>query len=270
MKRIVFLLLLSCNLAVYAGIGNPHLGARSAALGHASVTLRDVWSLHNNQAGLGFLKKVAAGAYYENRFNLSEMSLRGAVFAVPTKAGTFGLNVQQFGFSAYNETKYGLAYARKFGDNFSAGIQLNYMTVRVQAEEYGNRNLISAELGFQANITEKLKVGAHVFNPTTTELDDYDNERLPTIMRVGLQYDFSEKVMAFAEVEKDVDRPAHVKLAVEYQVIDLIHLRAGISTNPFRNSFGFGLNLKGLSLDIASTYHEILGYTPQVGLSYQF
>ncbi len=271
MKKILLALLLLAQLPVFAGIGNPHLGGRSAALGHASVTLRDVWSLHNNQAGLAFLKqKLAVGAYYENRFNLSEMALRGAVLAVPTKGGTFGVSVQQFGFSAYNESKYALGYARKFGDNFAVGVQLNYMTVRFQRSEYGSRELISAEIGIQANITDKLKVGAQVFNPTTTELDDYDNERLPTIMRAGLQYDFSEKVLAFAEIEKDVDQPAHVKLAVEYQVIELIHLRAGLSTNPFRNSFGFGLNLKGLSIDIATTYHEVLGYTPQVGLSYKF
>ncbi len=270
MKKLIITLLILLPSFGFAGIGNYHIGGRSAAMAHASVTHQDVWSLHNNQAGLGYLKKISVGAYYESRYNLSEMALKGAVFALPTKGGTFGVSVTQFGFSAYNETKYGLAYGRKFGDNFSVGVQLDYMAIRVQQSEYGKKDLLAGEIGIMANVTDKLTAAAHVFNPTTTQLDDYDNERLPTIMRVGLQYDFSDKLLTIAEVEKDVDRKAMVKVAAEYKIIDLIHIRAGISTNPFKNSFGFGLNLKGLSLDVATTYHEVLGYSPQVALSYKF
>ena len=71
-KRIPFLtvllLLLSAPTVVFAQIGNDLLGARSAALGGYNVTLSDVWSTNNNQAGLGFVEDMTGGIYYENRF----------------------------------------------------------------------------------------------------------------------------------------------------------------------------------------------------------
>jgi hypothetical protein len=54
--------------------------------------------------------KFGIGFSYENRFGLSELGLKTLNMALPAKWGTFGLTVQQFGFSNYNENKFGLAY----------------------------------------------------------------------------------------------------------------------------------------------------------------
>jgi len=58
------------------------------------------------------------------------------------------------------------------------------------------------------------------------------------------------------------------KAGIEYKAIKEFYLRAGISTNPALSSFGFGLNLKNLKIDFSANYHQVLGISPQVGLSY--
>ncbi len=263
------LLFLLFTAHLIAGIGNPLLGGRSAGLAHASVTLSDLWSVSNNQAGLAWVEKTAFGAYYENRFGLEDLALKGAAVAIPLGSGGIGLSVQQFGASFYNETKYGLGYGQQLGEHFSLGVQLNYLRIFF-AENYGSKGILNAEIGLMADVTEKLKIGAHLFNPTTAELADFDNERVPTIFRLGAQYAFSDDLFIVSEVEKDVDFPGSVKVGVEYQAIKNLFLRAGVSTNPFRNSFGFGYQWKGVQLDVAASYHEVLGYSPQVSFGYIF
>ena len=122
---IIFLIVGQC---LFAGNDNLPIGARSAGLANASVTLNDVWSAHHNQAGLGWIKKATAGVSYENRFLVPELGLSGAVLALPLSGnkGTFGLSVRKFGYSQYNESKIGLGFGRSFGEHLSIGMQLNY------------------------------------------------------------------------------------------------------------------------------------------------
>lgn len=264
----VLALLIGFAVNSQASNDNHLIGARSAAMGHASVTIADLWSAHHNQAGLAWLKRPAAGAYYENRFLVSELGLRGAVAAVPIGAGVFGLEVQNFGYSLYKESKYGLSYARKLSPKVAIGVQLDYLRTRI-SEGYGSKGLVTGEVGFRIQLTPEWTAGAHVYNPARVKLADYDNERVPTILRLGTDYRFSQKVLLAVETEKDLDQKPVVKVGVEYQVVEILFLRAGIGSNPFQNSFGFGFKFNDVTLDLAASYHEVLGYSPQVALAYR-
>ncbi len=128
---LVFALLFAISYSGLCSGENYHIGGRSAAMGHSSVMLKDQWSIHHNQAGLAWMDKKAAGIYYESRFATSALGLQGDLFVLPTKLGNFGVSVAAFGFSLYNETKVGLAYARKLSPMFSVGVQLNYLTIGI-------------------------------------------------------------------------------------------------------------------------------------------
>ena len=268
-KHYVFILSLFTSIFSYAGNEDYPIGARSAAMGNASVSLYDVWSAHHNQAGLGFVRTISAGVYYENRFMVKEISVRGGALAIPVKAGTFGLCITNFGYQLYSENKYSLSFAKAFGDKFSAGIAMDYLTTRI-AEGYGNKGVLAAEAGIQARPIKGLTIGAHVFNPTRAKISEYDNERLPTIIRLGADYNFSDKVTLAIETQKDIKQKAEFKAGLEYKAVKEFYLRIGLSTNPTLSSFGFGLNLKNFKVDFAGTYHQTLGFSPQIGLSYNF
>jgi hypothetical protein len=269
MKKLLLLsLFVSYFTFCFAGSDNFPIGARSAGIANTSVTLFDIWSVHHNQAGLGFVTKAGAGAYYENRFLVKELSLKGGVIAYPIKAGTFGVSVSSFGYANYSESKFGLAFGKAFGEKFSAGIQLDYLTTHI-GENYGKHGAVAGEIGIQAKPLKNLTIGAHLFNPTRAKLADYSNERTPTIIRLGLDYKFSDKVFVAVETEKDIDHKPVFKAGLEYTPSEVLYLRAGISTNPSLSSFGFGLKLKQFRLDFASSFHSVLGYTPQVGVMYE-
>jgi hypothetical protein len=259
---------LSSLVGVSSG-DNYHVGGRSSALGNSSVMLQDRWAIHHNQAGLAWLEEKSVGAYYESRYTTAKLGLQGGAFVLPTEVGTFGLSVSSFGYSLYNETKVGVAYARKLSPMFSVGIQLDYFSIGI-GDNYGRAHTFSGEVGVMAVLTENLTVGAHLFNPARTKIAEYNDEHLPTILRFGASYKFSEKVLMTSEMEKDIDQKPVFKSGLEYNITDPIFIRAGIASNPFVSSFGVGIRLKGFEFDIATSFHSVLGYTPQLSLGYTF
>ena len=70
----------------------------------------------------------------------------------------------------------------------------------------------------------------------------------------------------FGHVEKDLEFKSVFRTGVEYHVVDPIFIRCGISNNPSMCSFGFGLRQGLWQFDIASSYHQDLGFSPQVSL----
>ena len=112
-----------------AGGDNHNLSARSTAMGGAGVTLIDLWAVHYNQAGLAGIEEITAGVYYENRFALKELSVKGGVLALPlpgTGQNVLGVSMSYFGYSEYNDTKVGLAYGKKLGDKYLGRIKIDY------------------------------------------------------------------------------------------------------------------------------------------------
>lgn len=270
MKKYLFVILIICiHPRAKANNDNYAIGTRSAAMGNASVALSDVWSTHHNQAGLAFMHQVSVGVNYENRFLIKELSIKSGAAAIPFKFGTIGLSIRNFGYALYNENKYNVSFAKAFGDKFAAAFAFNYLTTTI-AEGYGNSTAFVGEIGLQAKPTNDLTIGAHLYNPTRAMLSKKADERLPTIIRFGINYSLSKKVIFVIETEKDISRKTVFKAGVEYAAVKELYLRMGISTDLVLSSFGFGIHLKNFNLDLAANYHQVLGITPQISLAYQF
>ncbi len=269
--RYSFLLFIFVVLAPVAHAGdNDPLGARSAGFAQSGVALRgDLWSVHNNQAGLAYINTFQAGLFYENRFLLKELSMKAFGAALPIKAGVFGLEASSFGYSQYSQNKLGLAFAKKLGERFSASVQLDYLQTRI-AENYGTGSAVAGELGILAEPVKNLYLGFHVFNITRSKLNGNVSERLPMVMRLGALYKFSEKVFVTLEAEKDIEYKPSIRGGLEYHPVKSFYLRAGAASNPGLTAFGFGLEFNKFRLDFASTFHSTLGFSPQAGIQYGF
>jgi len=210
---ILFFILIIVNKLI-ARNDNLPVGARSAGIGNSSVALADVWSLHHNQAGLANLKYLEAGIYVNRNNLLSEASQISFAGALPTKYGVFGLTFQQYGFKLYNESKVGFAYSKAFGPNFRAGLMANYLQTAI-GENYGKSGSFCVEGGVQGQLVKNLWIGAHIYNINRAKASNFFGEKIPTITRIGLLYQVSEKVFASAEVEKGLVNSAMFKGGAE-------------------------------------------------------
>lgn len=281
--RTAFIIVLSAALLslshVCAQTYTP-VGARSAAMGNASAALSDLWSVNNNQSGLAGLSQIAAGLAYENRFLVKELGLKSFALAIPTNTGTFGLSFNSFGFADYSEMKTGLAFGKKFGKVFSAGLQLDYLRTHI-AESYGNSDAFTFEVGVRTELTRQFTIAAHVFNPIHVQIQNETNDRVPVIFKLGMAYEVAEGLLLAVETEKNSDFKPLLRGGMEYAIIEKAAVRIGYSTLPSTSgsdgfsiasalSFGFGLNLKNFLLDLSSSYHQTLGWSPTISMVYNF
>lgn len=262
------LLALILSLNAFASKESNTMGARSAGLANSSILLNDFWSAENNPAMLGKLKSFGAGLAYENHFLLSEFSYRSAAIAKPIKNAGIGISVGQFGYSLYQENEIGISYGQAFGEMLSMGVQLNYQSISL-GENLGSKGVVSANYGIAAKVNKEIELAAMIININRAKLSDYQDERLPTIIKMGLSYRYSKKVIFLSEVEKDIDHSPIARFGIEYFTNEIIYLRVGYASNPSLSSFGFGLKFSNFQLDIASSYHNTLGFSPQISLSYR-
>lgn len=262
------ILIIHTCLSGFSGNNYP-IGASSSAIGHATVAYSDLWSTHHNQAGLGWLTNAQIGSYYESRFLLKELGVNAGALALPTQYGTMGCVFSSYGIEQFKETRLKIAYGKAFGNIVSAGIGLNYLSLRT-SEYYGKQNAVFAEAGIQTKINSSFILGFHIFNPTRSMISKKNNEYLPTILRTGITYIISEKLLICAEAEKNIRYPVRIKSGIQYVPKKEICLRAGISTNPSIVSFGFSTVIGKLSIDITSSFHQVLGFSPSASLMYKF
>jgi hypothetical protein len=255
-------------LTSFAGNNDP-IGSRSQGLGGSGVALGgDLWAVQNNQAALASVKSFQAGAFYECRFLIPGLGMKAVGIAIPIKAGVFGVSVSSFGLgNLYSENKAGLGFAKSFGPKFSASAQIDYYYTRI-AENYGSASSACGEIGLLAEPFKNLKLGFHIFNITRSKLGGASDENLPTIMRLGALYGFSDKVFVTVEAEKDIDYKPIIRGGIEYRPVNNFYLRAGAASNPNLVSFGFGIAMKKIRLDVASSFHSQLGFTPSLSLQY--
>jgi hypothetical protein len=252
------------------GAGDPGMtGGRAAALGGCTIALSDPWSGFNNPAGLGWQRSIAAGAFYENRYLVSELGDRAAGVILPVRAGTFGVTLQYTGFTLYNEMRAGLAFGRCFSTHFSAGIRIGYLRIHI-GEGYGNRNLVTCDIGCQFRPGRKLTAGIHLSNPVPVRISPHLDEPLPVVIRAGIAWQPATPVTLCLEVEEVLSGTPSVRAGVEYRMAKPVTLRVGFMTNPTAFTFGFGIELSRFRLDLSSSYHLFLGYSPQASMTYVF
>lgn len=263
-------LLLLHGVQLFAGGEFPVIGSRQAGMGRSSVALTDFWNLQNNQAGIALIEDFGVGIYYESQFGLNQLSTKSAAFLAPTNIGVLGLTFNYFGYSLYNDMKIGLVYARSFGQYLRVGLQLDYIQTTL-GDDYGSTSNVTFEIGIQSDITEQLTIGAWVYNPIQVKLADFDNEKIPAILRFGVAWEIIDGFIATFEAEKNTNfQPILIRGGLEYGIKEKFYFRGGFSTQKEIFSMGFGFNFKPVRFDISAVMHESLGFSPQTSLIFQF
>ncbi|WP_421943596.1 hypothetical protein [Pedobacter sp.] len=246
-----------------------NLGPRLTAMGNNGAAVTDIWSLQANPSAIISIEKPAVSLNYIKHLFSNEVSTQAFVAVVPFKNNFFGASFQRYGFSEYFESKAGFAYAKRFGDKLSIGINGNYHQIRIN--NYGASNGFSIDVGALYQFNKEFTVGAFVSNPSKQKFSS--NQiliEIPTSFNVGASYFASDKVLIATSISKNLSHSIDVSLGIDYKIIELLSLRGGLSAKPFKQYACFGLNYKKLLVDIATTYDANLGYAPQIAIGYAF
>ena len=243
------------------GIENYPAGSRFIGMADCGVAIPDLWSISHNQAGIAYIEKPTFGLYHEQRFMIKELSLSSIATIIPVSYGCFGAQLNYFGYSKYHELKAGLAYAKKLGKRFSAGIQLNYFSTFIPSSENQFKR-INFELGLMFLPYDNFTVGFHVFNPIADRKTETTEINIPTQAQFGIAYNIRKILTIAAQTEAGYANQPIYSLGMEYLPVSVLALRLGLSSGSTNYSFGIGYINKHFQTNIAFSNHSILGVTP--------
>lgn len=243
------------------------IGARSAGLGQAGVTLHDAGAVFANISGVSRVKQPSLVVGYENRFGFSEgLHAVAAGFVQPTRYGTGSLSIYRFGDALYSQHRFSLGFSQRI-EQFSVGVRLSEHQYHI--EGFGTRFRTVVDIGGQAQLSSQFVLGLQLLNITQATLSDQHNENIPTLVQVGLSYRPTASWLINADLEHEVTQRPNVKLGVEYTALQKFSLRTGFNSADLRQFFGLGWQHRLLIADYAFSTHARLGLSHQVSVTYR-
>ncbi|HXI00793.1 MAG TPA: hypothetical protein VNI52_11045 [Sphingobacteriaceae bacterium] len=262
--KLIWSIFIICSFSA-SGQVNP--GARLTALGSSGVALQDYWSSQSNEAGLTEVNTIVAAINFQQQVIDQDISTQSALIIYPALKYVFALTFSRYGFSAYNEQLVSLAASRRWGQ-ISLGLGFNYHQLKIQ--NYGSSDAVSVDIGFQYKLNKDITLGAHVTNPARSGYNNEVGASVPVSIDFGGTYRVSNSVLLTSEIQKTLNSTTSLKFGTEYKIIEWLALRGGISSNPVRQYFGFGISHQKFRFDAATYSQSYLGFVPQIGLSYEF
>lgn len=253
---------------------------KSGGLAASTVAVPGFWSVSDNLAGLSEQQDAAAGIFWGNPYGIPELANGAVAIAFPTAAGVVAGLYSQSGYSLCKQQRLGLGYSRTFSKVISAGLRLDYLS-ETFGEGYGKCAYLSFSLGAIAKANEKLNIGASLDNPYGFFLQKQVKEDIIPVLRLGMKYTFSDEFYCTLEARKTSGLNPEICGGLDYTLSELASVRIGISNagsqkqeNPVQGylklAFGACLNWNKLTLDLNSSFHQVLGWSPDISVAYAF
>lgn len=243
------------------------LGATSVAMGQTGVAIPNGnWSIFSNVALMPTDEKHIS--FYGFRYvGIAEITDMAVNMITPTNVGTIGIGVHRYGFNLFNENRFLLAYKNNL-ERFHYGASVSYTHI-FQGGDYGAAGAIGFDIGLAAEIVDDLWFGARTTNLNQPSYGDTDEE-LSRELAAGISYMLTSEALITAEIVKDVLFPLSFRSGVQFEIIQSLFIRAGITTKPETYSFGFGYQSRNWNVNVGLQQHNPLGLSPALDLAVKF
>lgn len=182
------------------------------------------------------------------------------------KENVLSLQVMHYGYAKYGDLTSSIAYARQFGKRVSIGLRFHYLYQHI--EQYESIHSVTFDISMFAIVTKKLSFGFEVYNPARLKYGIRGPSLIPMKFSLQAQYKYSDKLLFLLDLYKRLPGEFDILLGVYYcplnyfyLAFDVSLLNAGIGVMLRCSHFYFTINLK---------YNYQLGFSPEVGIAYQF
>lgn len=247
--------------SIYAPVSSRVIG-----MGDASVTIGGHWASFQNTAGITSAERLEVGVAYENKFGMQGFDMMAVGITGKLPLGSIAINVFRFGDDIYSENKLSLGYATELGI-IKIGARANYLQYLVSG--FGTQSTYSIDFGGIATITPQLVVAAQALNITQSSISTESDQKVPTILKLGVSYRPKEYFMLNGEIEKDILKPSLLKLGAEYNFLDKFYLRTGVNSNSFQSFYGLGFKYLNFQWDYALSNHAEMGFSHSLSFHYK-
>lgn len=233
--------------------------ARNNALANSDITeCKDVFSLFINPAAMANTTGTKGGLYYSpSPFGLKELSTGYAGIISKVYDYSAGIGLKYFGFSDYNDCTVYLSVSKKTIEEISVGLSVKYSLLKIK--NYGSKSSLLINSGIIIPILSSLNIGFTVDNICISGIAEKDSN-MPLTLKAGINYRY-KNTAAYAAIESTFDLPKNFNFGIEYQPIQHLRCRIGISENPSKFCCGFGVFYNSMNINYSLANHSELGST---------
>lgn len=245
-----------------------NIGARNIALGNTFSTQNDVISSSANISKLASIHSLSIGISSFNAYMTKELQESLLCVVTPLFNGTLSLSVSNFGFRYYRENSLSVAYAMKLGPKFNLGVQLvsNFLFL---SERKSVISSVYPNLGLNYKISDKIQFALLLRNLTMTKISSEASATWPIDALIGSKYKINKKLSIYLDYLTSLKSKNRISFGTEYYLHEKIIFRIGANSYPSTFSFGLGLDLKNFQIDLGSSYHSLIGFSPSLSLRFE-
>lgn len=226
----------------------------------------DVFSFLSNPAAISFLKAASCGFFAEQRFLVPGLAYAGVGLGLPFKKQAAGLDIRYLGMPQSGTTEAGLSVSQKLGAHAAAGLQFRYR--KSHAAGYAATQSLDYTLGAVGQLATGFYFGISVTNlhlSFTPRPKDFQE----TMFRLNLGSDISKDLFLGFSLEQASGLPPQATAVLQYRIVPYLLTRFGAATGNRQVFFGCGYLFKNLRLDVYTSLHPQLGFSPGVQLMFQ-
>ncbi|HVG15824.1 MAG TPA: hypothetical protein VM935_12715 [Chitinophagaceae bacterium] len=220
-----------------------------------------------NTASIAKCTRFSAGAYGAHPYAGSGLQAFAIGLAIPAGKSGFHFRLSQLNNDSFAEFKAGIGYARSLSRKWDIGIAFNYFSIALQG--YGSSGAVAIDAGVVYHLSEGLRLGVQIGNPTRASFPKMEHEKLASSYGAGVGYDLSDKLFITAQIEKPTSTPISLLASIEYKFTDKLLAKGGLTTTDGGYFFGTGVHLQNIRLDALVSFHSRLGITPALVITYQ-
>jgi hypothetical protein len=242
------------------------VNVKSMSLASSIVSRTDHWALFGNPSLLTFKEKTSIGLFNSTKFGISDLNSTGFASNFKTKQGHFGLAFSHYGIKEFNRQNIVAGFGRKFG-GLTIGASGSYILINMANS---TTKSLMLNLGLTYSFTDDFLMSFSGVNINRAILKDNSEERLESIYALGARLKLSKEVSMYPEVEYQFDlERTIVKIGLEYKLNESISFLSGIATEGDVFNLGGMYSKDKWQSGLAFSYHQYLGFTPSVSVSYK-
>ncbi len=232
------------------------------------------WSSHSENISLGNLRIEYINDLTTNLkinyilpYELKDLAVRNINLSLYKNYTNLDISISNTGDEILSQYYIAILAGRQLSDNFffRAGV-IAYYESDLNKQ---NRKTLFPEISCTYNISDKIKLGSRVINPTSIILKKNNNADLHFMsFCLGLKLNPVSDFNIYSEIEKNQIEKIIVKAGTSYLINNSLKIMAGISGSPISYHFGTEFEKSKYSIGCSFIIHPVLGRTTSFGVKY--
>jgi hypothetical protein len=242
-------------------------GAQSLSLGKILSVSTYPQCAPQTPALLGYTETNAFTAGHTRPFVIRELGISSLEAIIKASPGAFQLKTGSFGLKGFRIFSSELGFGMPLSEKISAGISFRYSNI-FTSENWNYLWSLSPGAAIHYRVSPTTSMALLLNNPFSPGNYSRYGPILPSSLSISVSHEVYLHTTLLAEVTHTNPGLLQLKTGLEYRLSGSILLRTGYHSEPHTLSFGTGLELGNLLLDLAFCWSATPGFTPAITLTY--